>query len=165
MTEPLPIFRINELPTETWREVLKDVVGVAEWVDTVDAARPYADRDALVALAESAALALTEAQLRQALADHPRIGAATAHGSRAAREQSGVDVTDADLAERLRVGNLAYETKFGHIYLVCAAGRGGRELLTDLTSRLDNDPVDEIRVTRMELAAIARKRLEGAVSP
>ncbi|WP_280365474.1 2-oxo-4-hydroxy-4-carboxy-5-ureidoimidazoline decarboxylase [Nocardia wallacei] len=165
MTEPLPISRINELPAATWRDILKGVVSVAEWVDTVGAARPYADRDALVELAERTTLALTEPQVRQALADHPRIGATTAPGSRAAREQSGVDATDADLAERLRVGNLAYEAKFGHIYLVCAAGRGGRELLADLTERLGNDPADEIPVTRRELAAIARKRLEGMVTP
>lgn len=163
MTEPLPISRINELPAEDWRKVLKSVVSVVEWADAVGAARPYADREALVDIAERTTLALTEPQVRQALADHPRIGATTSPGSRAAREQSGVDATDTDLAERLRVGNLAYEAKFGHIYLVCAAGRGGRELLTDLTNRLGNDPIDEISVTRRELAAIARKRLEGMV--
>ncbi|WP_198036957.1 hydroxyisourate hydrolase [Nocardia sp. BMG51109] len=164
MTEPLPISRINELPAASWRESLQDVLGVAEWIDKVGGARPYADRESLLALAEREALALTAEQVRRALADHPRIGAVTAPGSRAAHEQSGVDAADTELAERLRVGNLAYEAKFGHIYLVCAAGRGGPELLADLTTRLDNDPGSEILVTRAELAAIARKRLERLVT-
>ncbi|MBF6333067.1 2-oxo-4-hydroxy-4-carboxy-5-ureidoimidazoline decarboxylase [Nocardia transvalensis] len=155
--------RINQLPAQVWQATLKEVVGVAEWVDKVSAVRPYAGRAALLELAEREVLALPEDRIRAALADHPRIGAATAPGSRAAREQSGVDASDADLAERLRAGNLAYEAKFGHIYLVCAAGRSGREMLADLTARLDNDPDTEILVTRRELAAIARKRLERMV--
>ncbi|MBB5918856.1 2-oxo-4-hydroxy-4-carboxy-5-ureidoimidazoline decarboxylase [Nocardia transvalensis] len=165
MTDSLPISRINELPAAAWAEALKSVVGVAEWVDRIESARPYPDRAALLELAEREASALTEAQVRRALADHPRIGALTAPGSRAAAEQSGVDAADADLTERLRIGNRAYEDRFGHIYLVCAAGRGGRELLADLTARLDNDPAAEILVTRRELAAIARKRLERMVIP
>ncbi|WP_203217938.1 2-oxo-4-hydroxy-4-carboxy-5-ureidoimidazoline decarboxylase [Nocardia terpenica] len=163
MTEPLPISTINALPADAWSASLKAVVGVAEWVDAVGAARPYADRAALVDLAERAALALTDAQVRAALAEHPRIGGATAPGSRAASEQSGVDAADTDLAERLRAGNAAYEERFGHLYLVCAAGRDGRELLADLTERLTHDPETEIGVTRGELAAIARKRLERMV--
>ncbi|MFI5778797.1 2-oxo-4-hydroxy-4-carboxy-5-ureidoimidazoline decarboxylase [Nocardia sp. NPDC051570] len=165
MTEPPTIARINQLSPPAWRASLKDVVGVTDWIETVYAARPYASRDTLLELAERAALALPEAQIRAALAEHPRIGAATAPGSQTAREQSGVDAADAALAERLIAGNLAYEAKFDHIYLVCAAGRGGRELLADLTARLDNDPAAEILVTRRELAAIARKRLERMVTP
>ncbi|MCM6777709.1 2-oxo-4-hydroxy-4-carboxy-5-ureidoimidazoline decarboxylase [Nocardia sp. CDC159] len=163
MTEPLTIARINQLPAQVWRASLKDVVGVTEWIDKVAAARPYAGRGGLLELAEREVLALTEAQIRAALADHPRIGGTTAPGSQAAREQSGVDGSDTDLAERLLAGNLAYEAKFDHIYLVCAAGRSGPELLADLTTRLDNDPGTEILVTRKELAAIARKRLERMV--
>ncbi len=165
MTEPLTIARINQLSAQTWRARLKDVVGVTEWIDKVAAARPYADRPALVELAERETLALSEAQIRAALADHPRIGDSTTPGSQAAREQSGVDAADSDLAQRLLAGNLAYEAKFDHIYLVCAAGRGGAELLADLTIRLDNEPAAEILVTRKELAAIARKRLERMVTP
>ncbi|WP_280384056.1 2-oxo-4-hydroxy-4-carboxy-5-ureidoimidazoline decarboxylase [Nocardia wallacei] len=163
MTEPQSIARLNQLPADAWRAALESVVAVAEWVEEVVSARPYPDRAALLDLAERSALALTGPQVRQALADHPRIGATTAPGSRAAREQSGVDAADAELAERLRDGNLAYERKFGHIYLVCASGRSGYEMLADLSQRLGNEPGDEILVTRRELAAIARKRLERMV--
>jgi 2-oxo-4-hydroxy-4-carboxy-5-ureidoimidazoline decarboxylase len=164
VTQNLTITQLNGLPGEDWRVSLTAVVGVPEWVRAVESARPYADRDALLELAEGQVLALSPEQVRAALADHPRIGAATAPGSQAAREQSGVDPADAELAAALREGNLAYEDKFGLIYLVCASGRTGHEMLADLAARLGNDPDTEILVTRRELAAIARKRLERMVT-
>ncbi|WP_245713962.1 2-oxo-4-hydroxy-4-carboxy-5-ureidoimidazoline decarboxylase [Nocardia vaccinii] len=165
MRLPLTMAQLNELPEDDWRDTLRAVIGLVEWIDAVAAARPYPDRATLLSLAEREVLALRPEQVRAALADHPRIGAATVPGSSAAREQSGVDPADAALLERLRAGNRAYEARFGRIYLVCAAGRSGPELLADLTARLDNDPDTEIHVTRTELAAITRKRLEGTVIP
>lgn len=165
MRRPLTMTQLNRLPEDDWRTTLGEVVGLTVWIDVVAGARPYPDRATLLSLAEREVLALRPEQVRAALADHPRIGAATAPGSQAAGEQSGVDSADAALLERLRAGNLAYEARFGLIYLVCAAGRTGPEMLADLTERLDNEPDAEILVTRRELAAIARKRLERMVIP
>ena len=78
-----------------------------------------------------------------------------------AREQSGV--TGQDVRSALAEGNRAYEAKFGHIYLVCAAGRSGEELLAVLRARLDNDPSTERQVMRTELSKINRLRLAGLV--
>lgn len=158
------IAQLNALPGDEWRASLAGVVGVPEWVGAVESARPYADRGALLALAEAQVLALSPEQVRAALADHPRIGGSTAPGSQAAREQSGVDPADAELAAALREANLAYEDRFGLIYLVCASGRTGHEMLADCLARLKNEPDAEILVTRRELAAIARKRLERMVT-
>ena len=74
----------------------------------------------------------------------------------------------ADVAtiQGLADGNEAYERRFGHIYLVCASGRSGAELLDLLTARLANDPGTEWGVVRGELGKINRirllKLLEGA---
>jgi 2-oxo-4-hydroxy-4-carboxy-5-ureidoimidazoline decarboxylase len=164
VTQQLTIAQLNALADDDWRTSLAGVVGVAEWVEAIESARPYADREALLELAQGQVLALSPEQVRAALADHPRIGGSTAPGSQAAREQSGVDTADAELATALREGNLAYEDRFGLIYLVCASGRTGREMLADLTARLGNDADAEILVTRRELAAIARVRLERMVT-
>jgi 2-oxo-4-hydroxy-4-carboxy-5-ureidoimidazoline decarboxylase len=53
-----------------------------------------------------------------------------------------------------------YEERFGHVYLVCATGKGGGELLTMLRDRLGNEPADERRVVRSELGKINRIRLD-----
>lgn len=61
--------------------------------------------------------------------------------------------------QALAAGNQAYEQRFGHIYLVCASGRSGPELLALLSERLGNDPDAEWRVVRSELEQINRIRL------
>ena len=74
------------------------------------------------------------------------------------REQAGV--TGDETLAALAAGNREYEARFGHVYLVCASGRSGEELLAVLRSRLDNDPVTERAVVREELGRINRLRLE-----
>ena len=89
-------------------------------VDAILDGRPYAD---LAALKAAADLPLSSDEIRQAMAAHPRIGEKPASGW-ARGEQSGVDNADAFAA-----ANAEYEAKFGHVYLVCASGRSGEELL------------------------------------
>jgi 2-oxo-4-hydroxy-4-carboxy-5-ureidoimidazoline decarboxylase len=60
--------------------------------------------------------------------------------------------------------NAEYEAKFGHVYLVCASGRSGEELLKILRERLDNDPATELGVAGRELLKIAELRLAKAVT-
>ena len=65
-----------------------------------------------------------------------------------------------DVRAALAEGNRAYEERFGHVYLVCATGRSGPELLAVLRSRLRNDPAYERTVVRDELGKINRLRLQ-----
>ena len=98
------------------------------WVDTVVAGRPYADAEALRAVATNAA-ELDDEELDAALARHPRIGERAGAGHDAAfsaREQAGVDPADADVARRLAEGNRAYEQRFDRVFLIRAAGRDVR---------------------------------------
>ena len=71
-----------------------------------------------------------------------------------------MDFRDAELASALRTANAEYEDRFGHVYLVCASGRSGAELLEVLRSRLHNDPRTELGVVADELRKIALLRLE-----
>ena len=125
---------------------------------------------------------LAPADLEQALAGHPRIGerpdtsrgsanrnsasqeGASQEGARAAgwsrQEQSGVDAGDTATKRALAEANLEYEQRFGHIYLVCASGRTGTELLSLLHGRLQNEPEDEWQVVRTELQKINALRLQ-----
>ena len=57
------------------------------------------------------------------------------------------------------IENAEYEETFGHVYLVCASGKFGTELLDILRGRLRNDPATERSMLRTELAAINRIRL------
>ena len=156
----LPGF--NSAPADDLRTVLTECLAVPRWVDAVVAARPYPDVDALVARAE---VDLDTHEILGAIAGHPRIGERARHDGVSAKwssaEQSGVDVS---LADRLVAANLAYEERFGHIYLVCATGLSGEQVLADLAARMDNDPATELRVVNRELAKIAALRLRKVVA-
>jgi 2-oxo-4-hydroxy-4-carboxy-5-ureidoimidazoline decarboxylase len=69
-----------------------------------------------------------------------------------------------DNADEFLAANRAYEQRFGRIYLVCAAGRSGAELLADLRARLANDPDTEFAVTVRELGKIALLRLAKVIA-
>ena len=148
---------------------MRSCAAIESFVTAVTAGRPYAAVDDLLAAARQHAGTWTDAEVAAALADHPRVGERpTGDGASAAmsgREQAGVDSSDAELQRRLADGNRRYEERFGHIYLVRAAGRTGAELLLLLEQRLDNDPDTELAVTRSQLAEIAVLRLEGLVTP
>jgi OHCU decarboxylase len=57
-------------------------------------------------------------------------------------------------------GNAAYEKRFGHVFLIAAAGRSAEEILANLRARLDNDPGTELRVAAEEHRRITRLRIE-----
>ena len=59
----------------------------------------------------------------------------------------------------LRAGNLAYEERFGHVFLICATGRSAPDMLAALHARLSHDPATEREVVRDELRRIVALRL------
>lgn len=156
--------RFNSRPEAELRPQLIECLAVPRWVDAVLAGRPFPDVDAVLATSDEAARELRDDEVRAAIAEHPRIGERARHGGVSAKwsaaEQSGVDASAAD---RLVAANLAYEERFGHIYLVCATGLSGEQMLANLAERMDNDPVAELRVVNRELAKIAALRLRKLI--
>ncbi|MDV8003830.1 2-oxo-4-hydroxy-4-carboxy-5-ureidoimidazoline decarboxylase [Rhodococcus sp. IEGM 1318] len=130
----------------------------AMWAEQIAGSRPFADLKALFDTADAVLAKLPESEIDDALSGHPRIGERTESAS-SIREQSGVSSATEDVLAELRQKNAEYEDKFGHVYLVCASGKSGTELLDILRGRLRNDPATERSVLRTELAAINRIRL------
>jgi 2-oxo-4-hydroxy-4-carboxy-5-ureidoimidazoline decarboxylase len=140
---------------------------VPGWAAAVRDGRPYADVASLLATADRAARQLTPADVDRALEAHPRIGE-RAHrpGTEAGwsqHEQSGVD-RDAGTRQALAEGNRAYEERFGRVFLICAAGLSGAEVLGSLQDRLANDEQTEAAVVADELRRIAVLRLRRVVA-
>ena len=54
----------------------------------------------------------------------------------------------------------SYEERFGHVFLIRAAGRSAEEILQSLQERLGNDPGTERRIAAEQLREIAVLRLE-----
>ena len=76
-------------------------------------------------------------------------------------EQSSVG--DADRGA-FAEGNAAYEERFGHVFLICASGLSGQQMLDQLRARLDNDEEAERAVVRDELRKITRLRMTKTLS-
>jgi len=134
--------------------------GSRRFARTVVAGRPYASADALAAAVESAFAAMTWDDVLEAMAEHPRIGDRVT-GTPAA-EQSGV--TDASRAA-LVAGNREYESRFGHVFLICATGLSGQDVLASLQARLANDEEAERVVATAELRKITQLRARKLVAP
>ncbi len=157
----LSLTELNALAPGGARRTLTPCCAAPAWVSSVAASRPYASVGALLARSDAAVAAMTGADLRAALDGHPRIGERSRDSQHAwsRQEQAGVPSADAGLRQGLADGNAHYEEKFGHIYLVCATGRSGAELLAFLRERLANEPEAEWRIVAAELAKINRIRL------
>jgi 2-oxo-4-hydroxy-4-carboxy-5-ureidoimidazoline decarboxylase len=177
--EPVGLERLNGLPAGPARREFLGCCSSARWAADLASGRPYASIAELLARADESVAALGSADLEEALAGHPRIGERPgtdgADGARASavvtagwswQEQAGVQAADQGTIQALAAGNQAYEERFGHIYLVCATGRSGAELLALLRERLGHDPDTEWDMVRRELGKInqirLRKLLEGA---
>ena len=158
--------RLNALPRPELVTQLLACLDVRRWADEIADRRPFASTTEVYDLADAAARELTREEIDSALAAHPRIGERAegkdTSSSWSRSEQSGVG-DDAALRDALREGNAEYERRFGHVYLVCASGRSGAELLDVLRSRLDNDPETELGIVADELRKIARLRLAKVI--
>ena len=158
----------NALDRDAARAALRPCVDIDRWIDAVVDGRPYSDVEEALAVARRAADPWTETEIDGALAHHPRIGerapGATAEATFSRSEQAGVDVTDSDVQGALVSGNLAYEERFGRVFLIRAAGRSSQEILDALNVRLLHSPDEEIAVVAEQLREIAVLRLEGVLN-
>jgi 2-oxo-4-hydroxy-4-carboxy-5-ureidoimidazoline decarboxylase len=167
----ISLAEFNALAPADARRLLAGCCAAPRWAAQVTVGRPFESVGALLAASDAAVAGLGQQDLEQALAGHPRIGGAdgpegpgsSAAGHWSRQEQAGVDRSDQDVLAALTEGNQAYERRFGHIYLVCATGRSGVELLALLRQRLGNDAATEWGVVKSELEKINRIRLAQAL--
>jgi 2-oxo-4-hydroxy-4-carboxy-5-ureidoimidazoline decarboxylase len=159
---------VNRAPDDEAAQRLRACNAAPRWVAQVLAARPYADVDAALDTAEREARALPWDEVRTALAAHPRIGDRAAgedtESRWSRREQSAVGDSDAATQEALRAGNVEYERRFGHVFLIRAADRSAEEMLAELNRRLGNDEAAERAEVTEQLAQITRLRVQSLLA-
>jgi len=127
--------------------------------------RPYRDPAALLAAVDATFDVLSWDDIVEAMSEHPRIGDRAVRTGMSAAEQSGAAAASDAVRQGLAEGNLAYEQRFGHVFLICASGLSGQEMLTSLQARLGNDAEAERAVVRAELLKITRLRMTKLLSP
>ena len=155
---------LSALSSEQAAAELSACCASAAWVAAVTARRPFATVDDLYTTAAEELARLSWADVSEALAAHPRIGASAAGSSTEARwsraEQAGTADADVRTAEAMAAANADYEAKFGFVFLIRATGRTAEEMLAAALARLGHDEDTERAVVRGELAQIIRLRLD-----
>jgi len=168
-----PAALLNGLDEGAAHAALMLCCGSKAWATAMVAGRPYADDVALMLHADEAWWTLPETEWLAAFAHHPRIGedplrlrrrfGATADW--AGGEQAGVSIASEETLASLLSGNIGYEERFGHVFLICATGLTADQMLGALIRRLPHSPARERLVAAGEQAKITRLRLTKLESP
>ncbi|HEY8983837.1 MAG TPA: 2-oxo-4-hydroxy-4-carboxy-5-ureidoimidazoline decarboxylase [Streptomyces sp.] len=137
----------NAAPPTTAHTTLLACLHSHTWCHRVAAHRPYPTLEALLAAADEAAYDLTREDLAEALA--------------AEQMPHLPDETYAAASMALSAAHAAYESKFGHAFVVCEDSLDG--VLEAIRSRLPNDPEDERVLAAEELRKLAKRRLLDAL--
>ena len=104
----------------------------------------------------------------EAFAGHPRIGDlenlkarfGAEDTAQAAGEQGGaVEAASETTLVALREKNVAYEEKFGHVFLICASGKSAGEMLQALEERLGNTVEQELMNAAVQQMKITELRI------
>lgn len=165
----MDLEQFNQLDTAHAEAALSPCVHIHSWIEHLVQHRPYSTRDALYQTAKVQAQTWQWSEIANALAQHPRIGEKKAASALSEKEQrfsakeQGQLGADEDLQQALYQGNLDYESKFGHIFLIRAAGLTGAEMLAELQRRLNNSVVQEQQEVQQQLAEIALIRLKQEI--
>ncbi|WP_039947171.1 2-oxo-4-hydroxy-4-carboxy-5-ureidoimidazoline decarboxylase [Streptomyces sp. NRRL S-118] len=160
---PAGLTRFNTSAEGDALAALHEVCASSAWGGKLLAQRPYATTEALLLASDAAMAELTAEDLAEAMAGHPPIGRPKPGDPTSSREQSGMaGASEALKAEMLEL-NLAYQEKFGHVFLICATGRTGEQMRDAVRERIDHSPEEEREIVRTELGRINRIRLTRLV--
>jgi OHCU decarboxylase len=122
------------------------------------AERPFRNLAALLETASRVWRELPESEWQAAFAAHARIGDVGASGQ-GAREQAAIRSASRETLDGLTLANRHYEQRFGRVFLVCATGRTGEQMLAACLARLHNDAPTELRISAEEQRKITALRL------
>ena len=143
--------------------------GSSKWAKNIILARPFSSIDNLINFSEKVWLELDKDDYLEAFAAHPKIGEKkppeisinTEKWTR--KEQSGMTTATYQIRQELEKNNLIYEKKFGYIFIICATGKSGKEMLELLKIRIGNNPMTEIMIAAQEQNKITKLRIRKLI--
>jgi allantoicase len=150
--------RLNVLPPGEAETAFLACCGAQVWARRMAEGRSFHDVAGMKETGDRIWWSLGREDWLEAFAAHPRIGERGSRWSEA--EQAGARGADAETLAALVEANRIYESRFDHIFIVCATGKSAAEMLSLLRERLDNDPETELRIAAEEQRKITNLRLE-----
>jgi 2-oxo-4-hydroxy-4-carboxy-5-ureidoimidazoline decarboxylase len=155
----------NSLSPSEAETALRDCCGSSRWSRQMEAGRPFRSVQDLFERADSIWLNLDRPDFLEAFACHARIGEKATVGSESSRqwsenEQAGTQNSEDKVKTDLAEGNRAYQERFGYIFIICATGKSGQEMLALLQQRLQNEHAKELKIAVEQQRLITRLRLQ-----
>ncbi len=161
---------LNHRSEDEARHALQRCCGSRRWIAEMLAERPFVVDEEVFSAADRIWQSLAPDDWLEAFSHHPRLGerrieAAAPESTRewSRREQDGAAEASQATQDALAAGNADYERRFGHVFLLCATGKSGEEMLAELQHRLDQEPAAELVTAAGEQAKITRLRLAKLV--
>ena len=167
----MTLAELNKLPLANAAAELFRCCAGPQWVASMMNSRPFNHNEEVLQKAEQFWADARYRDVMAAFAGHPKIGdkekltekfPTTAEW--ASDEQKGVDNAADEVIDKLAEGNIAYEKKFGYIFIVCATGKTAKEMLGLLNGRINNLAAKEYDIAKVEQLKITKLRLEKLLS-
>jgi len=167
----MTLEEFNKQSLEKVREDLFRCCGSTTWLNKLLQHFPFQSLQDLKICSDKAWLSCTEKDWMEAFSHHPKIGEKAGENKKhsstkewAEQEQSGVNDAGQTILVELAEANKTYESKYGYIFIVCAAGKSAAEMLALLKNRLNNDPEKEMHIAAGEQNKITHLRIDKIFS-
>lgn len=171
------LSKFNNLSEEEAVQELHRCCACNEWSRRVCARRPFASLQQLRDACDDEWWRLSSNHWRESFHGHPRIGdkaalakkinalkpsaaaGASSSGSHGggweADEQKGTSGASTAVLDAIHEGNIAYEEKYGFIFLICATNKTADDMLDQLKERLNRTGAQEADVIANEVRTAA----------
>ena len=163
------LSEFNHQAASEIKAFLQQCVHIPQWADHIIQQRPFLSAHDLYQYATQQAQHWSWSEILAALNTHPRIGenhaqqALSHQESKFSKQEQMLINKDQDVLNQIYKGNIAYEKRFGYIFLIKASGLKSDDILTALNYRLMNDAETEQRIVHQQLLEIALLRLTQEV--
>lgn len=161
----MTLDELNRMPARSAADALKLCCGSRRWAEGVTACRPFLDVADLHRAADATSNTLGREDWLEAFRSHPKIGEMKNISGWSEKEQQGMTSTADDVRRRLVQLNREYQDRFGFIFIICADGKSGEEMLAQLEERIQNRPEEEMRIASAEQVKIVHLRLNKLTDP
>jgi 2-oxo-4-hydroxy-4-carboxy-5-ureidoimidazoline decarboxylase len=156
------IGELNQMTADQVAALVGDLLYSPQLGAQVANALPFRNLEHLLDSAHRELLRLPRVEVLTSIQEHPVLGERTTD-IYSREEQSFILESPPEVLSEISDLCRRYEDRFHHLFLVCAQGIGGHEVLRLLQRRLDNPTVTEWETTVRELGRINTLRLRSVV--
>ena len=164
----MSISDVNAMSPKAFIAAFGDVAEHSPWVAReADAARPFANREALVMHFEAAIRAANHDAQLALIRAHPDLATKAKLTEDSSKEQAGAGLNrlTADEFARFTSLNTAYKQRFGFPFIFAVKGATKHMILGSFEARVGNDLAVEFETALSQVCRIVRFRIEDRVSP